>query len=158
LNPGGFAAALAEVPSLVPEFAVRAPLLTEILRRWRDVEPMLRRATARTQGCFEPEDVMAQICTGRCTMLWIERGSELQAVAVTEVRNFPRKRVLDVGFIGAKPGADTGVTEWAPILTETLTEMARAVGASMLSGCGRIGWARVAGFRIAGAYVTKVVT
>jgi hypothetical protein len=158
MNPGGFAAALAEVvPSLAPGFAVRTPPLAEILRRWSAVEPMLRRATARTQGCYEPEDVLAQICTGRCTMLFIERGSELVAVAVTEVRDFPRKRVLDVGFIGAKPGADTGVREWAPILTAALNDMARAVGATMLSGCGRIGWARVAGFRIAGGYVTRIV-
>ena len=159
MNPGGFAAALAEiVPSLAAEFAVRTPPLAEILRRWSgEVEAMLRRATARTQGCFEPEDVLAQICTGRCTMLFVEHGSALVAVAVAEVRDFPRRRVLDVGFIGGRKGNDTGVTEWAPILTQKLEEMARAVGATMLSGCGRIGWARVAGFRIAGGYVTRVV-
>lgn len=177
MNPGGFAAALAVSirapsdgasvvlaqqgrglkPSMSPEFAVRVPEIREILRRWSEIEPQLQRATARTQGCYEPEDVLAQICTGRCTMLFVEHGSALVAVAVAEVRDFPRRRVLDVGFIGGRKGNDTGVTEWAPILTAKLEEMARAVGATMLSGCGRIGWARVAGFRIAGGYVTRVV-
>jgi hypothetical protein len=148
---------LSEVPALSPEFAIRTPLLAEILERWKEIAGMLRRATVRTNGCFEPEDVLAQICGGRCTMLFVERGSALQAVAVTEIRDFPRKRVLDVGFIGGQAGSDTGVAVWAPLLTEHLNTMARAVGATLLSGCGRIGWARVAGFRLNGAYVTRKV-
>ena len=156
MNPAGFAAALAEVPSIEPEFTVRAPPLAEILRRWNELFPLLRRATVRTQGCYEPEDVLIQVCQGRCTLLFIERG-QLQVVAVTELRDYPRRRVLDVSFIGGRPGNDTGISEWAPHFTAHLEKMARALGATMLSGVGRIGWSKAGGFRIAGGYMTRLV-
>jgi len=139
---------------------VRVPPLAEILRRYEEIEGLLRRATARTDGCYEPEDVIALICAGRSTLLLVEDDTEedrLVAVVVTELRIYPRRRVLDVGFIGGAVGHERQLREWVPALVERLEDMARQAGATMLSGCGRVGWARAAGFKISGGYVTRTV-
>src|SRR5580765_5165178 len=117
---------------------VRAPLMTEILQRWQEIAPLLKHATDRSEGCYEPEDILGLLFGGRATMLLVERGSTLVVVAVVELRNYPRRRVLDVGFIGGKLG-ETNLKEWVPVFVEHLENMARACGATMLSGCGRIG-------------------
>jgi hypothetical protein len=138
---------------------IRIPPIGEILNRWHEIEPLLQRATARTHGCYEPEDVLAMVFSGRGTMLLIEdqEGGDLLVVVVTEVRQHPRKRVIDVNFIGGVLSNDSGLREWAPMLVERLEEMARQIGATLLSGVGRVGWARVGGFKIIGGYSVRDV-
>src|SRR4030095_12819855 len=126
---------------------LRIPPIAEILDRWHEIEPLLQRATSRTHGCYEPEDVLAMVFSGRGTMLLIEdqEGGDLLVVVVTEVRQHARKRVIDVNFSGGALSNDSGLREWAPMLVERLEEMARQVGATLLSGIGRGGWVRVGG-------------
>jgi len=136
---------------------VRVPQLIEILRRWNAVEPLLRRAMDRAEAIIEPEDVVGQVCSGRSTMLFVEDDlGALRVVVVTELRLYPRRRVLDVSWIGGADNA-TGLTEWAPLLVEFLEEMGRQNGCSMLSGTGRIGWSRVGGFKLRGGYATRII-
>jgi hypothetical protein len=139
---------------------VRLPPLEEVVRRWGEIEKLVKRATDRSHGCYEPVDVLALLFANRAAMLFIESEDEaprLLVVAVTEVRDYPRRRVIDTAFIGGAPGSDTDVALWAPLLVERLEEMARAIGATLLTGAGRIGWARVGGFKIAGGFMTRKV-
>jgi hypothetical protein len=43
------------------------------------------------------------------------------------------------------------------MLVERLEEMARQVGATLLSGIGRVGWSRIGGFRLIGGYCVRDV-
>jgi hypothetical protein len=136
---------------------IRIPPVAEILDRWHDIEPLLRRSTVRTHGCYEPEDALALLFTNPARMLLIEEEDRLLVVVVTVVRNFPRKRVLDAAFIGGALDNPVSIRQWVPLLVGNLEEMARECGATMLTGCGRIGWARAGGFKIAGGFVTREV-
>ena len=136
---------------------IRLPPMEEILERWGEIEPLLRRATVRTHGCYEPEDALALLFTNSARMLLIEEDNHLLVVIVTLVRNFPRKRVLDAAFIGGALDNPVSIRQWVPLLVDTLEGMARECGATMLTGCGRIGWARAGGFRLAGGFVTREV-
>ncbi|HEY2417836.1 MAG TPA: hypothetical protein VGH84_07950 [Steroidobacteraceae bacterium] len=86
-----------------------------------------------------------------------QEGGDLLVVVVTEVRQHPRKRVIDVNFIGGALSNDSRLREWAPMLVQRLEEMARQVGATLLSGVGRVGWSRVGGFRLIGGYSVRDV-
>lgn len=136
---------------------IRTPPLEEIARRWNEIEPALKRATDRTQGCYEPVDVLAMVCAGRLMMMLIEDDGKLLVVVVIEIRIFPRRKVLDASYIGSVPGSDFRMKEWAPMLVEHLGMLARHYGATLLTGCGRIGWARAGGYKLQGAYMTREV-
>lgn len=136
---------------------VRMPPMQEILERWREIEPLLRRATKRTEGCYEPADVLGMVYAGRCKLLLIEDEGQLLVVVATELRTYPRRRVLDASFIGGALDNPNKLSDWVPLLVQCMEDMARAGGATLLSGCGRIGWARAAGFRINGGFVTRPV-
>jgi hypothetical protein len=138
---------------------IRIPPVGEILSRWAEIEPLLRRATERTHGCYEPEDVLAMVFASRATMLLIEdqEGGDLLVVVATEVRQHARKRSIDVNFIGGRLSNDSGLREWAPMLVERLEEMARQVGATLVTGVGRIGWGRIGGLQLVGGYVMRDV-
>lgn len=136
---------------------IRLPPMAEILRRWSEIEPPLRRATVRTHGCYEPEDVLGLLFANQARMLLIEEEDHLFVVVVTQVRSYPRKRVLDAAFIGGALDNPVSIRQWVPLLVARLEEMAHECGATMLTGCGRIGWARAGGFRIAGGFVTREV-
>lgn len=119
--------------------AIRVAPLDELARRWADVEPMLRRATARTDGCYEPIDVLQQAMAGRVGF-WLvdDDDGALVGLAVGEVRQYPRKRVLDIPFLA---GGRLG--EWWPLFLAETERAARAAGcAAITTGCGRPGWHR----------------
>jgi hypothetical protein len=111
-----------------------------VARRWREIEPILRRATGRTDGCYEPIDVLQQAMAvpPRCGFWLIEDAGEIVAVAVGEVRQYPRKRVLDIPFIAGKR-----LSEWWPLFVAETEARAREHGCtSITSACGRPGWSK----------------
>lgn len=136
---------------------IRTPPLDEIARRWNEIEPPLKRATDLTQGCYEPVDVLALVCAGRLMMMLIEDDDKLMVVVVIEIRIFPRRKTLDASYIGGVPGSANRVKEWAPMLVEHLEKLARHYGATLLTGWGRIGWAKCCGYKIVGGYMTREV-
>jgi len=59
----------------------------------------------------------------------------------TSLTIYPRRRVLDVLLLGTDPHREDG---WRLCL-EQLSDVARSVGATMITGTGRPGWARKLG-------------
>lgn len=117
---------------------IRVPQLDELARRWPEIAPILKRATARTDGCYEPIDVLQQAMANRVGFWLIEDGAELVGVAVGEIRQYPRKRVLDIPFLAGKR-----LTEWWPLFVTETDARAREHGcASITSACGRPGWSK----------------
>lgn len=123
---------------------VRLPPLEELALRWAEIEPLLRKATVRT-GCYEPVDLLQMALMGRAGIWIAERDGEILVAIVTEVKQYPRRRVLEVMFGG---GSDMG--EWIKPMVAALDEHAKAAGCAQVATAGRPGWARVWGARATG--------
>lgn len=116
---------------------IRPPSAEELIDRWSEVAPLLKRATDRTQGCYEPIDILRQALQGIVVFWFIERDGRLEAVVVVEIRQTPRKRMLVVNFVAGRR-----LAEWWPEFVDTMDQLARVRGCSMITAYARPGWVR----------------
>lgn len=121
------------------------PPVEVIARRWIDIEKMFERAT-RTTCCYEPIDLLRAVMLGQMAMWFVECDGVVVAALVTEVKQYPRRRILEVPFI-----AGGGIEKWHEPLMTALEEHARKFGCSHIAGSGRKGWKRF-GFEEAGSF------
>lgn len=98
---------------------------------WHDAEPQLRRAVERT-GERTTHDVLVQLVTGNAQLWRIN-----DCWAVTEIANYPRKRVAFVSLCGGKFPADQ-VRE----MRAMLFQWAKHYHANEIRIVGRRGWLR----------------
>ena len=126
---------------------IRMPPFDELALRWRDIEPLVRMATDRTAGCFEPVDALQLAMSGSWRLwivektdgaFWPGNEDEIIAIATTEVRQFPRMRVCDIPLIAGREMA-----EWVEPLLEALKAHARQFECARLTASGRPGWLSV---------------
>ena len=127
---------------------ITMPPLDAVARRWPVLEPILRRCTDRVRG-FEPIDIFRLVMLGRMNLFLIREAGKPVAVVVTEVREFPRCRVLEVPFI-----AGTGLRRWWQQLLDVLDAHGEANGCVDLVGWDRKGWSHF-GFQVAGAVLMR---
>jgi hypothetical protein len=113
--------------------SVRLPPLDELALNWWRVEPLLRRATQIT-GCYEPIDVLQLAMAGQVGVWFC---GDLDAVIVTEVKQYPRRRVLEMMFCGGDKMAS-----WLKDAIEIMDEHAQRCGCSHIACIGRPGWER----------------
>ena len=124
-------------PTALPGAAVvRLPPLDELARKWVRIEPLIRKATRRT-GCFEPIDLLQMAMAGQVG-IWVceVRGSVVAAI-VSEVKVYPRRRVLEMLFCGGSQ-----MRLWLSVAIEAFDTHARQLGCSHLFALGRSSWAR----------------
>ena len=98
---------------------------------------------------YEPIDILRLLFLGQMTMFVIRERGEIAAVAVTQVRMFPRCRVLEVPFI-----AGTGLRRWWQRLVDALDAQAETLECVDIAGWDRKGWSRF-GFEVTGACLTR---
>jgi len=135
--------------SLAPaDIVVSLPPLDEIARCWPILEPILERATKRIRG-YEPVDILRLVMAERMGMFVVRDAGRIIALAVTEPRQFPRCRVLEVPFV-----AGTGLKRWWRPLLNALDAQAEALGCIDLCGWDRKGWAHF-GFEVAGVALVR---
>lgn len=113
--------------------SVRLPPLDELARNWSRIEPLLQRATQIT-GCYETIDVLRLAMMGRVG-IWL--AGDIDAVIVTEVKEYPRRRVLEMMFCGGD-----NMASWLEEAIRTMDEHARQQGCSHIACIGRPGWER----------------
>jgi len=130
--------------------SVRLPPLDELALNWWRIEPLLRRATQIT-GCYEPIDVLQLAMLGRVGIwlagdtqqlpgadragIWL--AGDIDAVIVTEVKEYPRRRVLEMMFCGGD-----NMASWLEEAIKTMDEHAKSTGCSHIACIGRPGWER----------------
>lgn len=117
---------------LVPAQAVEA--------MWPQASPHLEPSIAMSRGCFEPVDVLAACAAGGMQLWLAADGNEIIGALVTELRDFPRKRLARVMFAGGKH-----VRRWYAEADKAIEDWSRAWGCAALSASGRKGWARLIG-------------
>jgi len=120
---------------------VYAPSLDEIARRWKEIEPLLRRATDRSSGAYETIDVLRQVLNQQLGLWLVTNHDFAVAVAVTEIVNHPRKRVLTIRFIGGH-----GMRQWYRQLFDCFDNQARQACCEVIVAEGRKGWGRTSLF------------
>ena len=133
---------------LADDIVVELPPIDEIARCWPIIEPILKRATDRAKA-YEPIDILHLVMMGRMSLILIREGGRIVAVAVTEVRQFPRCRVLEVPFVGG-----TGLRRWIEQLVEVVDAQAETAGCSDIMGYLRKGWIKF-GFELDGVMVRR---
>jgi hypothetical protein len=136
------------VPDLAPEVTVSLPPLDEIALCWPILSPILQRATDRIRG-YEPIDLLQLILLGRMNLFVVRDRGRIVAAAVTEVRVYPRCRVLEVPFI-----AGDGVWRWYRPLLAALEAHATLNECVDLVGYDRKGWSRF-GFKVVGQVMVR---
>lgn len=135
----------------------------ELARRWAEIEPILKRATDRTYGCYQPIDVfrsaMAEqaafwfIESGGQSGLWFSEPGKLDAVVVTEMRQVSRRRVLTINFVAGQK-----LAEWWPDFVEVMDGHARRMNCTAIMAYARPGWVRFWKSRgIAGKVMTEMM-
>ena len=106
---------------------------TDAQMEWLRCRHWIEAAVARSPFGLETiEDVEAAIARG-AYQFWPGRG----CACVTEIQNYPRKKVLCVVHGGG--ALDELIDEMEP----ALCAFARAAGCDLIMGIGRKGWARV---------------
>lgn len=144
--PGSVPADVRLVPRDTSDPAVRVylPSLDELARRWQTVEPLLQKATART-GCYEPVDLLAMAVAGQAGMWLCTYHDHIDAVLVTQLTTYPRRRVLEVMF-----GGGAGLKRWRNTAVAAVDRHARQLGCSHVMCCGRRGWVKAWGAKLTG--------
>ena len=131
----------------LPRVEVRLPPIEEVAEKWHLIAPMLRTATRRT-GCYEPIDLLQMAMRGQVGIWICEVAGTVRAAIVTQIEQYPRKRVLEVMFLG---GSD--LRDWLDDAMDVLIAHAQQTGCDHLATLGRPGWARVLGARRTGDVV-----
>ena len=115
---------------------VRLPSIDELVEAWPKVAPLLQRATVRT-GCYEPIDILRLAMVGQVGVWFCEVEEELAAVLVSEVKQYPRRRILEMLFAGGSK-----LRSWIAPAVAALDEHAKQMGCSHVTTIGRPGWTR----------------
>ena len=117
---------------------IRLPDLAELSLRWWAVAPILKRATDRTAGAYEPIDVLRE-AFGGAVGIWIieDENGDIVGVAVAGARQFPRQKVVQISFVAGKR-----LEDWWPEFVRVMDEFAKATGAQKIYSYGRPGWIR----------------
>ena len=113
-----------------------------IEKAWPDAKPFIERALAFGTGRREPDDVKQQLKDGDAALwfVYVVDSDEIHAAAVTEIIDYPRKRVLDLALM-----AGVGLAEWLALLGK-LEDWARGLGCHQIQIHGRAGWGRVTSY------------
>lgn len=131
---------------------IRLPPLEEVARRWGEIEPPLKLATDRTDGCFAPIHVLQDIMAGRKALWLVEDAGAVIGVTVGGREDYPTgKRVWQVPYIGGERAE-----EWYPAIIAEMEARARALGCHGMNATGRPGWERFS--RRAGIALKPVAT
>lgn len=106
---------------------------------WPRVRPWIERALAESGGHFRSDDVREAL-ERRDMQLWaVRRGDEIAGALVTELVDYPRRRVCRLALAAAAVGIRDG---WLPQLS-IVEEWARANRCDLVEIYGRPGWARL---------------
>lgn len=133
------AAEASPVPRPAEEVQVYLPALEVLAARWNEIEPMLRKSTERT-CCYEPVDLLIMAGTGQAGIWLCMRGEAIDAVLVSQVTTYPRRKILEMLFAGGG-----NMRAWRDAAVRALDKHARAHGCTHVACAGRPGWARAWG-------------
>lgn len=119
---------------------------------WSSIEPLFKRVTDETNGCYAPADVLLEILKGDQSLWvsWDEERQSIDAVMTMAIVNYPRRKTCKVIYISG-----SNMRAWRKEFMEISERYARDMGATAMEGGFRRGWAKVAGYRETGVSLFK---
>lgn len=114
------------------------------------VEKYIADALVFTRGAWLPEDV-CNACEKGGMQLWLAtRDDEVLAALVSEITDYPRKRIIGVPFIGGKE-----MRRWFHKALFTIEAWSKEMGCVGMQGGARRGWAKLAKMEEVGVILWK---
>lgn len=108
--------------------------------KWADLAPFFAKVPQHTNGCYEPDDILADLLKGE-QVLWVAWDNDqkrVDAVMTTRLAEFPRRKICEVIFVyGSR------MATWLTEFVTTVEQYAQEQGATGLAGSFRRGWLRV---------------
>jgi hypothetical protein len=104
---------------------------------WPRIFPHLSKASDYTFGRYEPEDILEFVVSGEAHLWIVFDGEDIVGITVTRFWEYPRKKCLDMVFIGGDEGFS-----WKDPMLEILQRWARDNGCEAIESSGRPGFAR----------------
>lgn len=121
----------------------------EIFDHWPQIESLIAPLLVE-DGNYAPSDILRDHLAGKKKVWASISDGKIEAVMVTELHDYPRKRVCFVPWI-----AGTNLDNWADKFIAASEAYARGMGCKRMCGLNREGWVRVAGYSKAGALLYK---
>lgn len=114
---------------------VSGVLASHIDAVWGQAKPLIERSIPYAAGKWSMDYIYHSL-KDKDMQLWLVLDGDIVAAAVTQIQNYPTKRVCTVMFAGGD-GQD-----WGSCLLE-VEQWARTVGCNSIEIWGRKGWERV---------------
>lgn len=105
---------------------------------WPEAIKHLAEPIALSRGCYEPEDVFGYCQKGDMQLWLVAEDEAVLAACVTEIVNYPRKRVVRAVFCGGRE-----MSKWLGLMDSTLEGWSKGWGCTGIELLGRRGWSRV---------------
>lgn len=117
---------------------------------WAKIEPFVEKAAGYTYGRYSASNLYDMVKDGDY-QLWVAYdGNDFKGTVLTNVMNYPQRRVLCMGFCGG-----IELKDWKTPMLDLLKRYAKDMECDSIEAFGRPGWANV--FKNDG-YQTKWIT
>jgi hypothetical protein len=117
---------------------------------WTKIELFVEKAAEYTYGRYSASNLYDMVKDGD-HQLWVAYdGGDFKGIVLTNVMNYPQRRVLCMGFCGG-----IELKDWKTPMLDLLKRYAKDMGCDSIEAFGRPGWANV--FKNDG-YQTKWIT
>lgn len=112
--------------------------VAEMIEHREQIEPLLKRATDRSDGSYQAIDVLRQAAARQSCLWLIKSDDRIVAVAVTEMHQRPRERTLEIPWL-----AGDGIEEWGLAFHDAMQKHKRELMCDQIvTVCGREGFLR----------------
>ena len=114
---------------------VNGVLSTQVLEVWDEVEPLVQKALEYSGGKYHSDDILNGIAN-QDMQLWVAYDDRIKTIMVTEILNYPRKKVCGILIVAGERIDDL---LWVDEIT---TKWAQEQGCDAIEFYGRAGWER----------------
>lgn len=121
-----------------------------VARIWPLVEKYVADSLVYAKGVYLPEDIRGFCIEGKMQMWIAVRGESVLAAVITEVMDFPRKRMISVPFIGGRD-----MRSWFRKMLATVEAWSKEMGCTGMQGGARRGWGKLAKMEEIGVILFK---
>lgn len=109
-----------------------------VMGAWELAEPFIAKAIPHTHGRYELEDVLDALLHYNHDLWLVFNEEGIQGALVTAIKQYPRKRYLDLAFIGGENGHS-----WKDQMLDILQRWAYDNSCDGIEASARLGWQKI---------------